>query len=105
MDNFKIDFHDSNLIGMRVEDMRIMLRIHLCNWKQIWYEEGNEKMIEIMVGFDNITNYVWDSEKSGEDIDYDTIIKMDIDEGQVELVLEDEIVSVCKFSFCDCWIQ
>lgn len=99
MDILQINFHDSNLIRMEVQTSRIVLIIDLCNWKQTWYNDGDSEMVELKIIFYKVSNYIWDSDKLPQEVDYDTILDLEINKNKIKLVLTDSVTSVCEFDY------
>lgn len=93
----KIDFHDSVVIELFHENNIVQLKIDLCMWRQKGYKEGDEEIKEIVLVFDAVTDYIWDSDKAEDQIDYDTILKVSYKKGILEIVLLDDVVSVISF--------
>ena len=93
----KVDFHDSNIIELFHENNRVKLKIDLCMWKQKEYQEGDDELKEILLEFDSVVDYTWDSNKSETEIDYDTILEISYSNGVVKIVLEDDGVSIITF--------
>ena len=93
----EIDFHDSSVIELFHENNRVQLKIDLCMWRQKGYKEGDEEIKEIILVFDAVTDYIWDSEKAENQIDYDTILKISYSKGILEIILLDNVVSVISF--------
>lgn len=97
----KINFHDSNVIELFREGGKVRFRIDLCMWKQKEYKEGTDEIKEIILEFNMITDYMWDSSKAESDIDYDTILELSYNDGVVKIVLEDEDISIVTFKCND----
>jgi len=93
----KINFHDSNVIELIHENNKVKLKVDLCMWKQEGYKEGDDELKEVTLGFDAVEDYVWDSDKTEADIDYDTILKISYSNGILKIVLVDGGVSIVNF--------
>ena len=93
----KIDFHDSSVIELFHENDIVQLKIDLCMWRQKGYKESDDEIKEIVLVFDAVTDYVWDSDKTEDQIDYDTILKISYNKGILEMVLLDDVLSVISF--------
>ena len=88
----RVNFHDSCLSKITLLDQVVALNIDLCMWKQNDYQEGDIELKEVNVVFKGIKNYSWDSEKSEEEVDYDTIINFNLEGNKIEVILLDEEV-------------
>lgn len=93
----KIDFHDSSVIELFHENDTVQLKIDLCMWRQNGYKESDDEIKEIVLVFDAVKDYTWDSDKTEDQIDYDTILKISYNKGIFEMVLLDDVVSVISF--------
>ena len=93
----KINFNDSCVNELAYTNGMVKLDINLCMWKQKGYKEGEPELKKVILQFINVTNYCWDSEKSEDDIDYDSIIDIAYEKRTVKIVLEDEVVSILTF--------
>ncbi len=93
----KIDFHDSNVIELLHENNRVKFKIDLCMWKQEGYQEGEDELKEVLLEFDSVVDYTWDSDKEETDIDYDTILEISYNNGVFKIVLADDEVSIITF--------
>ena len=97
----KYYFHDSNVIELFHENNRVQLKIDLCMWMQEGYKEGDDELKEVLLAFDSVEDYIWDSDKTEADIDYDTILEISYSNGIVKIVLEDDVeddgISVITF--------
>ncbi len=91
------DFHDSNVIELLHENNRVKLKIDLCMWKQEGYQEGDDELKEVLLEFDSVADYIWDSDKAETDIDYDTILEISYSNGTLKIVLADDAVSIITF--------
>ena len=87
-----LNFNDSCVNKIEFSDGIVVMNIDLCMWKQKGYKEGNPELEEVEVIFFDVTNYNWDSDKSEEEIDYDTIIEIKVEDNKIEVILEDEEV-------------
>lgn len=92
-----IDLHDSNVIGLFHEKDKVKLKIDLCMWKQEGYQKGDNELKEILLEFDSVEDYKWDSDKTEADIDYDTILEFSYDNGMIKIVLADHGISIISF--------
>lgn len=88
-----INFNDSCVNEIVFSNEVVVMNIDLCMWKQKGYKEGDPELEETEVIFFDVTNYNWDSDKSEEEIDYDTIIEIKVEDNKIEVILEDEEVS------------
>lgn len=95
-----IDFHDSNLIELIHENDRVRLKIDLCMWKQEGYQEGDDELKEVVLEFDPVRDYTWDSDKAETDIDYNTILEISYCNRELKVVLADEGTTIVAFK-CD----
>ncbi|MBO5284235.1 MAG: hypothetical protein J6B43_14135 [Lachnospiraceae bacterium] len=93
----KIDFHDSNVIELLHENDRVKLKIDLCMWKQEEYQQGDDELKEVLLEFDSVVDYKWDSNKAETDIDYDTILEISYSNEVLKIVLADDEVSIITF--------
>lgn len=93
----KINFHDSNVIKLLHENNTVKLKIDLCMWKQEGYQEGDDELKEVLLEFDSVVDYIWESDKAEADIDYDTILEVSYSNGALKIVLEDDGVSIITF--------
>ena len=93
----EFDFHDSCVNKLEYRDDSIFLDIDLCMWKQNDYKEGQQELKRVVLKFLDVKNYNWDSEKTEEDIDYDSIISATYNENNVKIVMGDDVVSVLSF--------
>lgn len=91
------DFHDSIIESMQHVGRDLILNIELCQWRQMWYKYNDDEIIPITLRLSDINNYVWDSYKTEQDINCDSILKFDCNENKVEIVLYDEVISVITF--------
>lgn len=98
-----IYFHDSCVNKIVFSNKTIIMNIDLCMWKQKGYKKGSPELQEVNVIFSNITNYNWDSDKNEDEIDYDTILQIKMENNKVKIILADEdilktsIVSILSF--------
>lgn len=95
-----INFHDSNVIKLLYENNIVKLKLDLCMWQQKDYKEGDSEQKEILLVFNAVEDYIWDSLKTEKDIDYDTILDMSYNGGIVKIILLDGEVSIITFK-CD----
>ena len=72
----KYNFHDSNVIELFHDNNTIKLKIDLCMWKQEGYKEGDDEIKEVLLVFDSVADYIWDSDKTEIEIAYYTIIEI-----------------------------
>ena len=93
----KINFHDSNVIELIHNNDKVKLKVDLCMWKQEGYKEGGNELEEVLLEFDSVEDYVWDSDKIEADIDYDTILDILFSNGILKIVLADSGVSIVSF--------
>lgn len=93
----KINFHDGNVIGIFHQNDVVKLKVDLCMWNQRGYKEGDDELKEILLEFTDVSDYIWDSEKSEAEIDYDTILEVSYYEGLLKFVLQDNVISVLTF--------
>lgn len=93
----EIDFHDSNVIELLHENNRVKLKIDLCMWKQEGYQDGDDELKEILLEFDSVVDYIWDSDKEETDIDYDTILEISYSNEVFKIVLADDGGSIITF--------
>lgn len=96
----KIDFHDSNVIELIHKDDMVRMKIDLCMWKQETYKEGDDEIKEMLLEFTGVSEYLWDSEKTEAEVDYDTILEMSYCEELLKIVLQDDEISILTFK-CD----
>ena len=96
----KYNFHDSNVVELLHDQQDLIFKLDFCNWEQKDYVEGDEDIKEMYLKFKNIKNFVWDSPKTERDIDYDTILDITYINRNVKIILEDEDISIVKFT-CD----
>lgn len=89
----KINFNDSCVNKIVFSNRTVIINIDLCMWKQKGYKEGDSELKEVDIIFFDVTNYNWDSDKSEEEIDDDTIIEIKVKDNKIEIILEDEEVS------------
>ena len=92
-----INFHDSNVIELLYENNIVKLKLDLCMWQQKYYNEGDSEQKEILLVFNTVEDYIWDSLKTEKDIDYDTILDMSYNDGIVKMILLDDEVSIITF--------
>lgn len=90
----KISFHDSSVVELFREDDKLRIKIDLCMWMQEGYKEGEDEIKDIILEFDKVTDYVWDSDKAESDIDYDTILELSYNDGILKIILLDEGISI-----------
>lgn len=88
----KINFHDSFVNKIIFSNGIVVMNITLCMWKQEGYKEGDPELKEVDITFFDVKNYKWSSNKREEEIDYDTIIEIKVEDNKVEIILEDEEV-------------
>ena len=94
-----INFHDSCVNKITFSNKTIIMNIDLCMWQQKGYKEGSPELKETDIIFFNVTNYNWDSDKSEDETDYDTILQVKADDNKIEIILEyEEVVNVSKIS-------
>lgn len=94
-----INFNDSCVNKIVFSNKVVIMNIDLCMWKQKGYKEGDPELKEVDVVFFDVTNYKWDSDKSEDEIDYDTIIEIKVKDNKIEVILEDEeVLEVSKVS-------
>lgn len=93
----KYNFHDSNVIKLSHDCNRVKLKIDLCMWKQAEYKEGDDEQKEVLLEFDSVADYIWDSDKNEVDIDYDTILEISYNNGTLKIVLADDGGSILIF--------
>lgn len=93
----EIDFHDSSIIGLLHKNNIVQLKIDLCMWRQKGYKEYDKEIKEILLVFDSVTDYIWDSYKTEAQIEYDTILEITYNKGIFKMVLLDDIISVISF--------
>lgn len=87
-----INFHDSCVNKIVFSNEVVVMNLDLCMWQQKEYKESQPELMEVDVIFFDVTNYNWDSDKSEEEIDYDTIIEIKVEGNKIEVILEDEEV-------------
>ena len=97
----KYDFHDSCVIQLNREKDTIKMTIDLCMWKQDGYIEREDEQREVVLKFNLVKDYTWDSDKKEEDIDYATILEIEYKEDGIKMVLLDESISIITFKCCD----
>lgn len=95
-----INFHDSNVIELLYENNIVKLKLDLCMWKQKNYREGDSELKEILLVFNSVEDYLWDSLKIETDINYDTILDMAYKDGIIKIILQDGEISILNFK-CD----
>ena len=93
-----INFNDSCVNKIVFSNRKVTMNIDLCMWKQKGYKEGDTELKEVDITFFDVTNYNWVSDKSEEEIDYDTIIEIKVKDNKIEIILVDEEVEVSKVS-------
>ena len=93
----KYNFHDSNVIELFHDNNTIKLKIDLCMWKQEGYKEGDDEIKEVLLVFDSVADYIWDSDKTEIDIVYDTILEILYNNGILKIVLSDDGTSIITF--------
>lgn len=93
----KYNFHDSNVIELFHENNSVKLKIDLCMWKQEGYKEGDDELKEVLLEFNSIEDYIWDSDKTEADIDYDTILEILYSKKTLKIVLVDGGTSIITF--------
>lgn len=93
-----INFHDSNVLEVFHQNDVVKLKVDLCMWKQKEYKEGDDELKEILLEFTNVSDYMWDSEKKEDDVDYDTILEMSYYDGIVKIILQDDGISILTFN-------
>ena len=71
--------------------------IVMCMWQQKYYKEGDSEQKEILLVFNTVEDYIWDSLKTEKDIDYDTILDMSYNDGIIKMILLDGEVSIITF--------
>lgn len=98
---YKFDFHDSNVIKLLHDKENLILIIDFCMWKQIGYSDSEEELKEVRIEFIDVQQFIWDSQKNENEIDYDTILNFSYDGKRIRIVLEDEVVSVISFECTD----
>ena len=87
-----INFNDSCVNKIVFLNEAVIMNIDLCMWKQKGYKEGDPELEEVDVVFFDVSNYNWNSDKSEEEIDYDTIIEIKVEGDKIEVILENEEV-------------
>ncbi len=92
-----ISFHDSNVIELLVESDKVKITIDLCMWQQKEYKGKEDEIKNIILEFDKVTDYVWNSEKMESEIDYDTILELSYQDKILKIVLYDEEISIVTF--------
>lgn len=95
-----INFHDSNVIELLYENNIVKLKLDLCMWQQKGYKEGDDEIKEILLVFEAVEDYIWDSLKTEKDIDYDTILDISYNNGILKIILQDGEISIITFK-CD----
>lgn len=95
-----INFHDSNVIELLYENNIVKLKLDLCMWQQKDYKEGDDEIKEILLVFEAVEDYIWDSLKTEKDIDYDTILDISYNNGILKIILQDGEISIITFK-CD----
>ena len=93
----KYHFHDSSVIELFHDSNRVQFKIDLCMWKQEGYKEGEDELKEVLLVFDSVAEYIWDSDKAETEIDYDTILEISYNDGTLKIVLADDGTSVITF--------
>ena len=88
----KYHFHDSSVIELFHDSNRVQLM-----WKQKGYKEGEDELKEVLLVFDSVAEYIWDSDKAETEIDYDTILELSYNDGTLKIVLADDGTSVITF--------
>ena len=101
----KINFNDSCVNKLVYEKETLILDIDLCMWKQKEYNNDEPELMQIVLKFFNCKNYKWDSDKSEDEIDYDSIVDIICKENSVKIVLEDDDVSVITFESSEVIIE
>lgn len=97
----KYNFHDSCVLKLMHEENNLVLKIDFCCWKQKNYKTTDNEMKEIVLKFEQVNNYIWDSDKSEKEIDCDEILRFDCRKNTVEIVLYNNVVSVMTFDCND----
>ncbi len=97
----RFDFHDSNVIKISSSDNRVEMIIDLCIWRQKWIQDTSEEIKQVKLIFDSIGKFCWLSDKNISAIDYDTILDIDYNNGEMKMVLFDEDVSIVSFKCTD----
>ena len=95
----ELNLHDSNIIKINRTENKIEFLVDLCNWKQTWYQEGEDELREINISFQDIADFIWDADISIEEVDYYTIIDFSISDNSVKIVASDDTVVVCEFNY------
>lgn len=101
----RFDFHDSNVIKISHSDNRVEMIIDLCAWRQKWMQDSSAEIEQIKLVFDLIDRFCWASDKDISAIDYDTILDVDYNDGELKMVLFDEDVSIISFKCDDVTIE
>ena len=95
----ELNLHDSNIIKIKEANGSIEFLVDLCNWKQTWYQEGEDELREISISFQDISDFKWDTDISIEEVDYYTIIDFIVSNNSVKIVASDDTVVVCEFNY------
>lgn len=95
-----INFHDSNVIELLYENNIVKLKIDLCMWQQKNYKDEDNERKEILLVFNDVEDYIWDSLKAEKEIDYDTILDMSYNDEIIKIILLDSEISIITFK-CD----
>ena len=97
----KYNFHDSNIMKLLHEENNLILSIDFCRWKQKDCKIGEDETKEISLKFEQVSDYIWNSDKSEKEIDYDTILSFDCKDSRVKIVLWDSEISLITFTCAD----
>ena len=101
----KYNFHDSCVNKLVYKNELVIVDIDLCMWKQLGYQDGTPEFKKIVLKFIDPQNYMWDSEKKEDEIDYDSIVDFSYVDNNVRIVLEDDDVSVLSFECIEVKIE
>ena len=101
----ELELHDSNLISIKENGDSVELSVDLCNWKQTWYQEGDDELREIKIIFFGVSEMKWDADISMDELDYYTIIDFKSSVNEVKLVASEETTVVCEFKYSKCDIE
>ena len=91
------NFHDSYVIELIHDNNRVKLKIDLCMWKQEGYKQEDDELKEVLLEFDSVADYKWDSDKAEVDIAYDTILEISYSNGTLKIVLADDGTTIITF--------
>ena len=94
----KYDFHDSNISMIKLENTELTILADVCMWKQKDYQDDEDEICSKTLKFYKVCQFEWESDKEIIDIEYETIIKFEVNNEHVKIVMDDEGVSILDFS-------